>query len=114
MIRDLGPKECDLTAAQKVLIDRCVTGLGIVRLIEEYVKEKGIFERPGGFLNPALATHYIAYNNSVRLNLQALGIKRKDPGDQEPPLHVYLETKAKRVDKGETGPAETVVKGAGT
>ena len=77
LIRDLGPTEEDLTAAQRILLDRVITNLGIVRLIEEYVKEKGIFQNPGGFLNPALATHYIAYNNSIRLNLQALGINKR-------------------------------------
>jgi len=46
LIRDLGPTEEDLTTAQKVLIDRLVNYLGIVRLIEEYVKERGIFQNP--------------------------------------------------------------------
>jgi len=44
LIRDLGPKEENLTTAQLVLIDRVITKLGIIRLIEEHVKEKGIFK----------------------------------------------------------------------
>lgn len=93
LIRDLGPAEEDLTTAQLVLVDRVITSLGIVRLIEEYVKDKGIFQNPEGFLNPALATHYIAYQNSIRLTLSALGINRKDLGDKEPALADYLKAR---------------------
>jgi len=77
LIRDLAAREEELTMAQRVLVDRVVTFLGVVRLIEEMVKEKGIFETPAGLLNPALATNYLAYNNSIRLTLQVLGINRQ-------------------------------------
>jgi hypothetical protein len=75
MIRDLGPKEGDLTAAQAVLIDRCVVKLGILRCIEEHVRETGVFS--GRTFNKALGVHYIAYSNSLRLDLQALGIDKR-------------------------------------
>ena len=77
LIRDLGPGEDDLTAAQVILIDRVITYLGIVRLIEEYVRDKGIFSNAGGFLNPSLSKGYLAYNNSIRHTLQALGIDHR-------------------------------------
>jgi hypothetical protein len=81
LIQDLGPKEIDLTTAQKVIVDRIVTYLGIVRLIEEYVKDKGIFQNPQGFLNPALSTSYLAYCGHIQRALQALGITTRQIGE---------------------------------
>jgi len=77
LIGDLGPTEEDLTTAQKVMVDRVVNYLGIVRLIEEYVKEKGIFQNPGGFLNPALSQNYLAYCGHIQRALVALGIDKR-------------------------------------
>jgi hypothetical protein len=75
LVRDLGPTEYDLTAAQIILIDRTVTALGIVRCIEEYIRENSVMR--GQDVAPALQQSYLAYVNHVRLNLVALGIKTK-------------------------------------
>lgn len=75
LIRDLGPTERDLTTAQLLLIDRIITKLGVVRLIEEHVNENGVFHN--GRLSSSLNESYIAYDNSIRLSLQALGITGK-------------------------------------
>ena len=75
LIRDIGPTEQDLTAAQIILIDRIVTKLGVIRCIEEYIRENSVME--GKSLAPCLKESYIAYNNSVRLDLQALGIDKQ-------------------------------------
>jgi len=78
LIKDLGPTEQDLTAAQIIIIDRVITKLGIIRLIEEYCREKQeIFQGSSGRLLPALSNNYLAYNNSVRLDLQSLGINKR-------------------------------------
>lgn len=53
LTRDLGPREEDLTAAQRVLIDRAVSKLAVIRCIEEHVKETGVFK--GKELSPVLA-----------------------------------------------------------
>jgi len=75
LIRDLGPTEEDLTAAQIILIDRVVTKLGVIRCIEEHIRESSVME--GKDLAPPLKASYLAYNNSVRLDLQALGIDKR-------------------------------------
>ncbi len=75
LVRDLGPLEQDLTTAQRILIDRAVTKLGVLRVIEEHARETGIFK--GGELDPALRDFYLAYTNSLRLELQALGIDKR-------------------------------------
>ena len=72
--RDLGG-EVSMTMAQVILVDRVVSKLGIVRCIEEYVRENGIFDEKR--LAPTLKESYLAYSNSIRLNLQALGIQKK-------------------------------------
>jgi len=75
LTRDLGPREEDLTAAQRVLIDRAVSKLAVIRCIEEHVKETGVFK--GGELSSVLAKSYVAYTNSLRLDLEALGIDKR-------------------------------------
>jgi len=75
LVKDLGPTEQDLSTAQIVLIDRCVTLLGTIRCIEEYVKEEGVFK--GDELQPSLGTNYISFTGSLQRILALLGIGRK-------------------------------------
>jgi len=75
LIRDLGPTEEDLTAAQIILIDRLVTKLGVTRCIEEHIRENSVMV--GHNLAPSLKASYLAYNNSIRLDLQVLGIDER-------------------------------------
>lgn len=75
LIGDLGPTEQDLTAAQIIIIDRIVSKLGVIRCIEEHIKEKAVMV--GDNLAPALRASYLAYNNSVRLDLRELGIDKR-------------------------------------
>ena len=75
LVKDLGPTENDLTTAQIIIIDRIVSKLGVVRCIEEYIAENSVMI--GQELAPALKASYLAYNNSVRLDLTALGINVK-------------------------------------
>jgi hypothetical protein len=42
LIRDLGPTEEELTAAQIILIDRVITKLGVIRCIEEHIRENSV------------------------------------------------------------------------
>ena len=79
LIHDLGPTEEDLTTAQKLIIDRIVGQVGVIRLIEEYCREQGIFR--GALLQPVLAKNYGAFTNSLRLNLEAIGLERKPSED---------------------------------
>jgi hypothetical protein len=102
LIKDLGPTEADLTTAQLVLIDRIITKLGIIRCIEEYAREKGIFKGEGE-LSPSLSANYLAYDNAIRLGLQALGIQRRDIEGGPSALETYLASQAKEAaeKKGE-------------
>ena len=92
LIKDLGPTEQDLTAAQIILIDRVTTKLGVIRCIEEHIREHSVMK--GHDLAPSLKAYYLAYNNSVRLDLQALGIDKKQSEDSLT-LEKYIEQKEK-------------------
>jgi hypothetical protein len=75
LVKDLGPTENDLSTAQIVLIDRITTKLGVIRCVEEHIRENSVIE--GNDLAPSLKASYLAYNNSLRLDLQALGLNKK-------------------------------------
>lgn len=75
LVRDLGPTENGLSTAQIVLIDRITTKLGVIRCVEEYIRENTVMV--GDDLAPSLKASYLAYNNSLRLDLQALGLEVK-------------------------------------
>jgi hypothetical protein len=92
LISNLGPAEEDLTAAQVILIDRIISKLGVVRCIEEHIKENSVIV--GQDLAPSLKASYLAYNNSIRLDLQALGIKT-NKAQETFNLGQYLEIKKK-------------------
>lgn len=76
LINDLGPLEEDLSTAQGVLIDRVISKLSILRCVEEHVRERGVFTKTGE-LDSVLSKSYLAWANSIRLDLQALGLSTK-------------------------------------
>ncbi len=89
LVRDFGPTEADLSTGQIVLIDRVISKLGIVRLIEEHTRESGnIFNADGGLVG-SLKESYLAFNNSVRLSLLALD-KLDRQRDQETNIDDYI------------------------
>ena len=94
LIHDLGGEEKDLTTAQLILVDRVISKLGIIRLIEEYYSsEEQVFKN--GNLAYILRETYPAYNNSVRLDLMALGVNKKKA---EEPINIkdYIELKTEK------------------
>jgi hypothetical protein len=109
LIEDLGPREEDLTTAQRVLVDRAISKLSVVRCIEEHVKEEGVFR--GRELSPVMAKSYITYCESIRRDLEALGISKRAGERVLSPLEIAAEIdagKAKEApdlgDKDQPGP----------
>jgi len=99
LVRDIGGSEENLTEAQRILIDRIISKLSICRLIEIYIEKYGIFRRDKIKkrvleLEPALGVNYLAFDNSIRLSLQALGIDKKH-NEGVLDLGKYLEKKEK-------------------
>ena len=78
MINDLAGSEQDLSTAQVILINQTIGLLGVTRCIEEYIRSNTVMK--GEEISPSLKSSYLSYNNSIRLNLQALGIEKKVTG----------------------------------
>lgn len=100
LIRDFGPREENLTTAQRALINHTISKLGVLRLIEEHVQKNGIFR--GEDLNPALGKFWLAASNSLRLDLMALGITTRK-GEEELSLEKYITAKATPVTEPDEG-----------
>ena len=82
LIDDLGGDR-NLFTAQAILIDRIISKLGCVRCIEEHTREGSVMV--GQELAPALKRSYLAFSNSIRLDLQALGIGSNETGKEITP-----------------------------
>ena len=82
LINDLGGEE-NLSTAQAILIDRIISKLGCIRCIEEHTREGSVMVDQE--LAPALKSSYLAFSNSIRLDLQALGIGSNDTGREITP-----------------------------
>jgi len=103
MIRDLGPREEDLSAAQRMLLDRAISKLCVIRCIEEWVKEEGVFK--DNELSPVLARNYISYCESLRRDLITLGVSTRKIDEIRHPLEIAAEIDAaKESGEGENAP----------
>jgi len=82
LIRDVAGTEEELSEQQRIVIDRIVSKLAILRLIEVYVEKHGIWRRDRLKkdqileLEPALGLNYLAFSNSVDRSLKLLGINK--------------------------------------
>ena len=94
LIRDLGHTETDLSTGQAILIDHIIGKLGILRCIEEPVREKGVMK--GNELSPSLGKNHLGWANSLRLDLLALGISKKNGKRILSPLEIAAETDAEK------------------
>ena len=74
IISDIAGSEEKLTGGQLMLLDRTINLFSVIRVIERHVARHGAFD--GKEFRPILATNYLAYNNTLRLNLRELGFKR--------------------------------------
>ena len=112
LIRDLGPVETDLTVAQRVLVDRVLSKLCILRVTEEWLKEHGLFTSAGE-LQPVLGTAYLAYCNSLRLDLVALGLDKRRAGEILAPFEIVAKEGSGRAVEGQSPAGEGQVMGEG-
>jgi hypothetical protein len=83
LIRDIAGTEANLSTSQRILIDRAVSILSVIRTIEVSLSESGIIEGQGKDvqLQSILRDNYLAYSNSLRLILRELGIEKKAVDD---------------------------------
>jgi hypothetical protein len=105
LIRDMGPAEEDLTTAERVVLDRAVSTLSVIRCIEEFIRERGVFQ--GEELNPVLAKSYVTYVESLKRSLQALGMNRRAADKVLLPLQIAAE-----IDRAKDGSGEAEGEGS--
>ena len=89
LIRDIGGVEPALTAAQTILIDKTVNLYQVTLCLEAYVRREGPFR--GKKLDPVLGQNYLAYVNTIRLNLRELGITTRAGDKMLGPLEIAAE-----------------------
>jgi len=87
IILDLGGEE-SLTTAKVVLVDRAISLLSICRVIEEWVRENGVFT--GRRLQPVLSI-YLSFLNQLRSTLLCLGLERAKTEEILTPLELAKE-----------------------
>lgn len=82
LAEDLGGRE-NLTAAQEILINATVEAYGVILIATSYCKKAGVIrpdlaEKNIIELQPVLGSQYLAFTNTIRHNLLALGLERKN------------------------------------
>jgi len=97
LVRDIGGAEPALTAAQAILIDKTINLYQITLCLEAYVRREGPFR--GKKLDPVLGQNYLAYVNTIRLNLRELGITTRAGENLLGPLEIAAEIDAKKAQE---------------
>jgi len=106
LVNDLGGKE-NLTAAREILVKSTIEAYGVLLLSMAYCRRYTIF-RPDKFkegvleLQPVLGHQTLAFLNTLRQNLVALGLDRKKADDALDPaiyLQPYREEKPKTPER---------------
>ena len=98
LIEDLGGEQA-LSTGELVLIDRCISLLGVLRCIEEFVREQGVFK--GDELQPSLGKHYISFTNSLKQILALLGLRKQDIDELSPLEYIKQYDERKAQESGE-------------
>ena len=98
LIEDLGGEQA-LSTGELVLIDRSISLLGVLRCIEEFVREQGVFK--GDELQPSLGKHYISFTNSLKQILALLGLKKQSIDELSPLEYIKQYDEEKAQESGE-------------
>jgi len=102
LILDLGKTEAELSEGQRILVDRVISKLSLVRVLELALAKHGIFKKEAGKTLEAepVTSLWLSVNTGIRADLQLLGIERREPEDRGIDFKKYIEIK-----KGEEAPA---------
>ena len=106
LIDNLGGVEDELTQAQQIIVDRVISKLSMVRLIEIYLAKNGILRRDRVqekiLEAEPIVQIWLQVNNAIRSDLQILGIDKRQI-ESEPTLADIIrehdEAQAKRAQE---------------
>jgi len=107
LIHDLAESEEKLSTAQKVLIDRIITFLGVVRLIEEHAREHGLLDSSGKLKSGIGTGQYLSFNRFIKEALALLGIERREIESEMSLADVIREHDEKKAEAEGQGGEET-------
>lgn len=100
LIANLGGLE-NLTAAKEILIKSTIEGYGFVLLACMYCKKNSVI-RPDKWrkgvieLQPVLGRQFVAFMNTIRQNLLALGLDKKKADEVLAPYEIVEKEKKKK------------------
>lgn len=89
LIEDIGGTEEAMSTGLLILIDRIISKLGCVRVMEEFVRERGVMK--GDELQPCLRKNYLAFSNSLRRDLESMKEMAKDQIDPAPSIQEIIQ-----------------------
>lgn len=101
LIHDLAENEEKLSTAQRVLIDRVITFLGVVRLIEEHAREHGLLDSSGKLKSGIGTGHYLSFNRFIKEALALLGLERREFESEMSLADVIREHDEKKAEAGQ-------------
>jgi hypothetical protein len=101
LIHDLAKSEEDLSTAQRVLIDRTITFLGVVRLIEEHAREHGLLDSSGKLKSGIGTGQYLSFNRFIKEALALLGLERRELEPEMTIADVIREHEEEKAERGQ-------------
>lgn len=78
LLRDLSPDGSELPMAKRVLLDRLMSQLTTVSMIDTYIGRAGVLraDKSGVLAAHPILEQFLSLNNQIRNTLQALGLER--------------------------------------
>jgi hypothetical protein len=110
LISDLAKSEEDLSTGQRVLIDRVVTFLGVVRLIEEHARDNGLLDQRGRLKGGIGTGNYLSFNRHIKDCLALLGLNKHKADEALTIQDVIREFDSRKVGGGATANMEEAEK----
>ena len=77
LARDLGAEWEELSVQQRLLIEQVAVKATVLGTVAVHALDRGIVDADGRLISP-LNEHYLAFANSLRLDLLALGLERRE------------------------------------
>lgn len=110
LIEDLGGDE-RITTAQRVLVDRAICALGVVSLVEKFIRDKGylIGDRIPAFLLHDLSHRFLSWDRKLEATLVNLGLERKKVHDEPltiQAIHDLIDAEGSDPEESGSGPVQ--------
>lgn len=110
LVRDIAGEEASLTAAQRILIEKTINAYSVTLCMEAYIRANGLFR--GKKLDPILGHSYLAFINTIRRNLEVLGISARAGEKILAPYEIVAKEGSERAVAGRSSAGSDVGQGS--